>query len=57
MKLSEEQFLFLIQVLKESIEVDPRFDYVFSNAKLERKRFYKQLVATQPAEILLKIDL
>lgn len=44
MQLQGEQLLFLVQVLKDSLEIQMGYDWPFTHRRDQRKSFYENLI-------------
>ena len=53
MKITGEQLFFLIQVLKDSLEIQMGYDWSFHHKRDERKKFYNKFIQS----ILLQHDI
>lgn len=56
MKLSGEQLLFLLNVLKDSLDIHKSYAYVFNSSHERRKKFYEEfmnkLIVSSNPEVL-----
>jgi len=56
MKITGEQLLFLVQVLKDSLEIQMGHDWTFKNKREQRQKFYDTLLKELISQNIVKIE-